>query len=275
MQLLGHLSASLDPESSDSDPLRVTYRQVSKLPKWQMLVLAFEDGFKHVDLRNHQRDKSVRADFLADEVLFRFTNKILSSPGALDLFRDAEQLTIQMDKLHRNLNSSLEQVDSFPAGATHPHKFLEAASFMLAQTRGMLGMKDSVKSGTRQVRALLYPEPVKTTPSALDRFFMSQADDGAERERESIKAFSEPTLSVKVLQMVSGNELARPGHLVYGTATLKVYLPMMLNALIEGIPHSLEQASLLEYVESSRNLVGHLQRCQRQVDLLTASDPQP
>ncbi|RMV26865.1 hypothetical protein ALP12_200217 [Pseudomonas savastanoi pv. phaseolicola] len=61
---------------------------------------------------------------------------------------------------------------------------------------------------------------------------------------------------------------------MYGTATLKVYLPRMLAGLLEGISVEAESASLREYVDSTQHLLGHLQRCQRQVDLLIDPSPQ-
>lgn len=239
------------------------------------MLLAFEDGLRHVHLQNHQRDKSVRADYLADEVMFRFSSKTLGAQDALGLFKEAEGLAIQIDKIHQNLERAIKTAPAFPEYATHPQRFLDASSFMLGQTRGFLGMENSVKSGAAQVRNLLYPEPPKNQTSAMQRFFAANLNQEAERERERIKALSDATLSVKVLQMTRENELAKPGSMVYGTATLKVYLPMMLTGLLEGVSSESARATLQEYVGSASQLVSHLQRCQRQVDLLTDSSPQP
>lgn len=252
--------------------MREIFRHINKLPLWQMMILAIEDGFMHVSLQNHQRDKSVRADYLADEVLHRFAQRMLKTSESLGLFKEAERLTIQLERARQGLEGNLKKVEAFPQHATHPKKFMDAAEFMLAQTRGFLGMENAVKSGTTQLRKMLYPEPPKTRPTELDKFFAAHVDPNGEGDR--VRALSDSTLAVKVVQMTSQNELARPGSVVYGTATLKVYLPRMLTGLLEGISSEAESASLKEYVDSTQHLLGHLQRCQRQVDLLIDPSPQ-
>lgn len=151
--------------------MREIFRHINKLPLWQMMIVAIEDGFRHVSLQNHQRDKSVRADYLADEVLHRFAQRMLKTPESLSLFKEAERLTIQLERARLGLEGNLKKVEAFPENATHPKKFLDAAEFMLAQTRGFLGMENAVKSGTTQLRRMLYPEPPKRVRLSSTSFF--------------------------------------------------------------------------------------------------------
>lgn len=242
------------------------------MPGWQLLVIACEDGLTQVHLRNHQRDKSVRADLLIDEVMFRFASRVLHSSGSVELFIQAEKLTVQSIDLLSRIEKTMEDARSFPSEATHPAAFMKAAEILVTPTRSFGRFQNGVKSAGGRLRSLLYPCPPSKVPTSLMRFLEQSSDPN--REAEAIQAFSDATLAVKTLQMIQENELSRPGRIVYGTKTLRVYLPMMLNSLLEGISPQQNHETLKEYVEASQQLISHLQRCRRQLDLL-GGDPCP
>lgn len=217
-----------------------------------------DDALVHVNLEMYQKDKSARSSYLVDQVLIRFARAAMPNPADRRMFLDLAPQAAALERAKATLEQALSEGSELPNSVSYPGKFLQTADHLLAVMAGITRFERAVRSGSPSLRAWLYPSETPKVPSALSLRLQSLADP--ENDREKVAGYSDTTLAAKVIEMVTENSLARSHSVVYGTKTLLIYLPLMVDRLLnpKALPEPAKE--MAEILEATQITLAHLER---------------
>lgn len=217
-----------------------------------------DDALVHVDLQMYQKDKSAKSRYLVDQVLIRFARTAMPNPSDRRIFLDLARHAAALERAKTRLEQALSEGSALPGSVSHPGKFLQTADHLLSVMSGITRFERAVRSGSPSLRAWLYPSETPRAPSALSLRLQSLADPGDDREK--VAGYSDATLAAKVIEMVTENSLARSHSIVYGTQTLLIYLPIMVDRLMNPRALPEPEKEMAEILEASQITLTHLER---------------